>query len=214
MVWLLQTVEMPRDLWRLRGDVLRLAREAMRRDSYRHTGRSAVLARLFGQSDISSGMLPLLGMGRDVPDGRMYLRHNHLRLDWRKGPGAGRRGQGRSGPFFDRLRHESERIAGALGAEFRDNPLWMLNRVISVHPLGGCPMGRNPSEGVVSPSGEVFGYPGLHVADGSVMPGPVGANPCLTIAALADRFCDRIIDEHAGEDAEWSTTAPSRAGAH
>jgi len=31
--------------------------------------------------------------------------------------------------------------------------------------------------------GEVFNYPGLYVADGSVMPGPVGPNPSLTIAA-------------------------------
>jgi cholesterol oxidase len=211
LVWLLQTAELPRDLWRFRRDALRLAREALRRDSYRHTGRSAVLAHLFGTSAVASGLLPLLGMGRDVPDGRMYLRHNHLRLDWRKGPSAGRRGHGRSGPFFDRLRGECERLAGALGAEFRDNPLWMLNRVISVHPLGGCPMGRDASEGVVDSNGEVFGYPGLHVADGSVMPGPVGANPCLTIAALADRFSDHIIDRHSRE-APWTATRRSPAG--
>jgi cholesterol oxidase len=28
------------------------------------------------------------------------------------------------------------------------------------------------------------------------MPGPVGPNPSLTIAALADRFSDRILEEH------------------
>jgi cholesterol oxidase len=28
------------------------------------------------------------------------------------------------------------------------------------------------------------------------MPGPVGPNPSLTIAALANRFADRIIDAH------------------
>ena len=33
-------------------------------------------------------------------------------------------------------------------------------------------------------------------ADGSVMPGPVGPNPSLTIAALADRFADRILEQH------------------
>jgi cholesterol oxidase len=44
---------------------------------------------------------------------------------------------------------------------------------------------------VVNSYGEVFNYPGLHVADGSVMPGPVGPNPALTIAALADRFAER-----------------------
>lgn len=55
-------------------------------------------------------------------------------------------------------------------------------------------MGRTIDEGVVdSVSGEVFGYPRLHVADGSVMPGPVGANPSFTIAALANRFADGIL---------------------
>jgi len=46
----------------------------------------------------------------------------------------------------------------------------------------------------VDPYGNVFGYPGLHVADGSVMPGPVGPNPSFTIAALADRFSDRMLE--------------------
>jgi cholesterol oxidase len=41
--------------------------------------------------------------------------------------------------------------------------------------------------------GEVFGYPGLHVVDGSILPGPVGPNPSLTIAALAERAAARIL---------------------
>jgi len=59
-------------------------------------------------------------------------------------------------------------------------------------------MGRTAQEGVVDPYGRVFGHPGLHIADGSVMPGPVGANPSLTIAALADRFADAMLDEAGG----------------
>ena len=46
---------------------------------------------------------------------------------------------------------------------------------------------------IVDSFGEVFNYPNLNVADGSVLPGPDGLNPSLTIAALADRFADRII---------------------
>jgi cholesterol oxidase len=105
-----------------------------------------------------------------------------LQVDWVKG---------KSGPFFDRLGDFGREIATALGARFERNPTWYLGRLITVHPLGGCPMGRTPEEGVVDPHGEVFGYPGLTIADGSVMPGPVGPNPSLTIAALADRFADR-----------------------
>jgi cholesterol oxidase len=48
--------------------------------------------------------------------------------------------------------------------------------------------------GVVDDHGEAFGHPGLFVADGSVLPGPVGPNPSLTIAALADRFSGRILE--------------------
>ena len=65
--------------------------------------------------------------------------------------------------------------------------MWLRKRVITVHPVGGAPMGRDPAAGVCDAYGEVFGYPGLYIADGAAMPGPVGANPSLTIAALADR---------------------------
>lgn len=49
---------------------------------------------------------------------------------------------------------------------------------------------------VVDSRGGVFNYPGLYVADGSVMPGPVGPNPSFTIAALAERFADQVIEDH------------------
>ena len=37
-------------------------------------------------------------------------------------------------------------VAEELGGRFSD-PLEHLNRVVTVHPLGGCPMGRNPQKG-------------------------------------------------------------------
>src|SRR5262249_5172860 len=69
----------------------------------------------------------------------------------------------------------------------------ILKRLVTVHPLGGCPMGDNAEEGVVDAWGEVFHYPGLYVADGSVMPGPVGSNPSLTIAAFSRRCAHGIL---------------------
>ena len=77
------------------------------------------------------------------------------------------------------MRTTSRGVARTLGGRYADNPIWFLRRVITVHPLGGAPMGRFASEGVVDPYGNVFGYPGLYVADGSVMPGPVGPEPQL-----------------------------------
>ena len=87
-------------------------------------------------------------------------------------------------------------ITEYLGGSFQPNLLSYLDRVISVHPLGGAPMADNPADGVVDAYGEMFGYPELYVVDGSAMPGPVGANPALTISAFADRAMDHAI-EHA-----------------
>jgi cholesterol oxidase len=54
-------------------------------------------------------------------------------------------------------------------------------------------MGKDAAYGVVDKHGEAFGHPGLFVADGSVLPAPVGASPSLTIAALAERFAHTIV---------------------
>jgi cholesterol oxidase len=87
-------------------------------------------------------------------------------------------------------------IAEELGGRLESNVLWRLNAVVTVHPIGGCPLGWTPTEGVVHPeTGQVHNYERLHVADGSVMPGPVGPNPGLTIAAVADRFATNILRE-------------------
>jgi cholesterol oxidase len=50
-------------------------------------------------------------------------------------------------------------------------------------------------DGVVDSYGRVFGVDGLSIADGSVLPGPVGVNPSLTIAALADRHAKKLVEE-------------------
>jgi cholesterol oxidase len=145
---------------------------------------SGEFAAALGSGILSSTALPMLGMGRDIPDGVMSLRKGYLDVDWTIDT---------SREYFDRLRDTARAIADVWQADFRDNPIWGLSRVVTVHALGGCPMGRDEHEGVVNSYGEVFNYPGLYIADGSVMPGPVGPNPSLTIAALADRFATRMV---------------------
>jgi cholesterol oxidase len=54
-------------------------------------------------------------------------------------------------------------------------------------------MGTSRSTGVVDGHGEVFGTKGLFITDGSTMPGAVGPNPSLTIAAFALRAGERIV---------------------
>ena len=53
-------------------------------------------------------------------------------------------------------------------------------------------MGETPGQGVVDFSGQVFGYPGLYVADGSVVPVNLGVNPSLTITALSEFIMDQM----------------------
>ncbi len=182
-VWLLQMADAARGLRRAAAFAVRWIRRRLGLDPRSDLGTD--LSALLGSCSLSAGSLPLLGMGRDVPDGRMFLQEGWLEIAWQMRHSRG---------FFETLRSTMQDIAGAMGAEFLDDPLWYLGRVVTVHPLGGCPMGRNAAEGVVDARGEAFGHPGLYAADGSVMPGPVGPNPSLTIAALADRFADGIVE--------------------
>jgi len=72
------------------------------------------------------------------------------------------------------------------------------------HPLGGCRMAMNVSQGVVDEFGRVFDktksgprpfYDGLYVADASIIPTALGVNPSLTISALCLRVATKIIAE-------------------
>jgi cholesterol oxidase len=190
LAWVLHVVAAPRTLWNWRSNGWYLVKNWLRGSP--HTDVTRHIADLMESAELSAGGLPLLAMGRDIPDGRMFLRNGRLDLDWKSE---------KSSAYFERVRTTSRGVARSLGGRFADNPIWFLRRVITVHPLGGAPMGRFASEGVVDADGNVFGYPGLYVADGSVMPGPVGPNPSLTIAALADRFADRIVESHPAAEA-------------
>src|SRR4051794_31090524 len=171
LAWILHAVSAPVQVWRWRKAGFYLVKNWLKGTP--DTDVTEHIAELMLPSELSAGGLPLLSMGRDIPDGRMYLRNGRLDIDWTRAASA---------PYFERVRTISRDMAGVLGGRFADNPLWFLRRVITVHPLGGSPMGRHPGEGVVDSYGNVFGHPGLHIADGSVMPGPTGPNPSFTIA--------------------------------
>ena len=189
--WILELTEAPASLTRQIPFILRWLWASLTKQGLQDSNLSEEISQLlFGKNklDLSSTTMPLLGMGRDIPDGIMELRDGN-RLDVKQN-------FKQSKPYFDRLRKTMENITSKLGASYVDNPLWYLKRTIAAHPLGGCPMGRNQEEGVVDSHGEVFNYPGFFIADGAVMPGPVGPNPSLTIAALSDRFAEKVIDNY------------------
>ena len=181
--WMIEAGDQPAAIVRAVRFAWRLAKLWLRLGGSSDIG--ADLARFIGPAPVSSTSLPLFSMGRDIPDGTMRLTDdNLLDVDWNKR---------RSNPTFESVRSTGRDIARVLDGEFKDNPPWYVGRVVTVHPLGGCPMGRNVREGVVDPYGQVFDYPGFVIADGSVMPGPTGPNPSNTIAALAHRSAERLI---------------------
>jgi cholesterol oxidase len=62
-----------------------------------------------------------------------------------------------------------------------------LGMPLTAHFIGGCAIGDSPSTGVVDPYQRMYGYPGLHIADGSAISANLGVNPSLTITAQAER---------------------------
>lgn len=60
-------------------------------------------------------------------------------------------------------------------------------RLVSAHVMGGCSMGSDPTRGVVDHAGRHFQIENLSVIDGSVFPTSIGANPQLSIYAMAAR---------------------------
>jgi cholesterol oxidase len=140
--------------------------------------------------------LVYLVMTHDDGGGRLHLAHGRLRVDW---PGVGRQ------PIFTSVGARLRDATVPLGGTFLKNPLWSKltkQDLITVHPLGGCAMGASAESGTVDHAGRVFAgsegtavHEGLYVADGAVIPRPLGVNPLLTISALAERTCALLADE-------------------
>lgn len=68
----------------------------------------------------------------------------------------------------------------------------LLNTGITAHILGGCPIGQDPEQGVIDGQNRVYGYEGMYVVDGSMIPANLGVNPSLTITAMAEHAMSHI----------------------
>jgi choline dehydrogenase-like flavoprotein len=68
-------------------------------------------------------------------------------------------------------------------------------RLEAFHPMGTARMGTSARDSVVDPSGAHHALPGLYVADASVMPTALGANPMLTIMACSRRIARGLAEE-------------------
>jgi cholesterol oxidase len=134
-----------------------------------------------------SNVMLWLGAGMDAADGRLRLKRKWyapwrraLSLDWKVD---------RSRPTIEAIKEMHRQLTVATAGRFVVPPTWSLFRsLLTLHPLGGCPMGTSPENGVVDHLGHVFGYRNLIVADGAILPTSTGRNPSHTIAALAERI--------------------------
>jgi cholesterol oxidase len=77
----------------------------------------------------------------------------------------------------------AENLGGMAGGTWGD----LMNIPMTAHFIGGCPIGDSPQTGVIDPYHRLYGYPGLHVADGSTLSANLGVNPSLSITAQAER---------------------------
>jgi choline dehydrogenase-like flavoprotein len=64
--------------------------------------------------------------------------------------------------------------------------------LFSAHQMGGCPMGSDPGRSVVDTRGRHHQLENLWIADGSVFPTSLGANPQLSVYAHARLFATAI----------------------
>lgn len=130
-------------------------------------------------------------VSHDSAAGRFKLDGDKLALSW---PGA------KDEPVYSRLGEALSTISAHVGGSYVQNPLAgtvMGQQPATAHPLGGCGMGSDRSNGVVDHRGCVFDtspgtgsnavHDGLYVIDGSIIPRSLGVNPLLTITALAER---------------------------
>ena len=61
--------------------------------------------------------------------------------------------------IFERINERLRQITTELGGTFLANPVWSKlfdKQLITVHPLGGCPMADDGENGVVNHKGQVF----------------------------------------------------------
>jgi cholesterol oxidase len=129
----------------------------------------------------------------------MQSRDNSLTVSGRRGLLGGRtltsrQGHGEPNPTFIPAGHRAMRALALRLSEatgLRAFPGGSLGEVLDVpmtaHFLGGAVIGSDPATGVVDPYHRVWGYPGLHVVDGSAVSANLGVNPSLTITAQAER---------------------------
>jgi cholesterol oxidase len=151
--------------------------------------QKAVIAtvRLVVANGMLANVMPWFAQSRDAGDGVLSLKNDKLFLQWNSDA---------SRPTIDAVVALHQQLALKTGGLPLTPLTWTASGdLITPHPLGGCNMSSSIDAGVVDHKGEVFGYKNLYVADGAIVPTPIGLNPSRTIGALAERIASLIVAE-------------------
>ena len=151
--------------------------------------------------DLVHHELGYLGMGTDASNGVLTLKDGAVLLHWDPTDSLGLYNE-----IIAALREMSQNLGGNYADPKNYNPLTGTG-LLTAHPLGGCVMGDSAETGVVSQYGEVFGVPGLFVADGSMICTGIGTNPSYTISALAERVAFWMLHGRDLRDGDAETPA-------
>jgi cholesterol oxidase len=119
----------------------------------------------------------LLGMGADTGKASARYQKGSIVVDY----------DAKQQPIFEEIRE----VIRALGVQ-SGLKTWAIKNPITIHTWGGACLGADSNRGVVDHAGEVYGNPGLFVADASALPAAVGTPPSLAIAAWAHHVADRL----------------------
>ncbi len=136
----------------------------------------------------------MLGMGHDRQEGKLFLEDNgNAFISW---PGL------LDSDYRRLIREEFSRLAHGHGGKYKYLKVFG-DKMISVHPLGGCGMSDDPRSGVINHKGQVYDtvcggdvdeataefrvHEGLYVCDGAIFPTAIACNPFLTISAMSER---------------------------
>lgn len=129
----------------------------------------------------------IAGMGEDAMDGVIRLHKRSLDIAFEPD----------NSPVYARIKQGFKALSERSGCK-----VYAFERPATVHPLGGACAGRQPDEAVVNGQGELFGHPGLFVADAAAMPRSIGGPPSASIAAWGSHVAAGVVERLTGRRLE------------
>lgn len=121
--------------------------------------------------------MPLVGMGADTGKASARYEKGAVLVDY----------DPNEQPIFEEIRGAFRALGSETGVK-----TWAIKKPFTVHAWGGACLGPSPDRGVIDHNGEVYGNPGLFIADAAALPAAVGTPPSLAIAAWAHHVADAL----------------------